>query len=546
MQINRLKPNETPEWIELLEHFNNIKNLDIRDFFNEDPNRVNEFTIETANLFVDFSKNRITQRTIQLLLNLAERMNLQHEIRRMFTGELINETEHRAVLHTALRNSSNQPVEAGGKDVMPEVNKVIDQMERLSEKIVSGEWTGFSGKRIKNIVNIGIGGSDLGPSMAYEALKFYSNRAITVRFISNIDSAHLVEQLQGLKPEETLFIISSKTFTTQETMTNAQSAKRWVLEAFKDDTAIQKHFIAVSTNREMVKQFGIDTSNMLVFWDWVGGRFSLTSAIGFSLMIALGNENFRRLRAGFHEMDTHFRSTPLPENLPVLMGLISVWYNNFFGAQTQAILPYSQYLHQFPAYLQQCDMESNGKSTDRAGNPISYQSAPVIWGASGTNGQHAFYQLLHQGTKLVPCDFIGFINPLNDIGDHHHKLMANFFAQQKALAFGKKDGDLEKEKIPQRLIPYKRFEGNKPSTCIMANKLTPESLGSLIAMYEHKIFVQGVIWNIFSFDQWGVELGKQLAGDILQEISDKKINRQSHDESTRHQIKYYLQHQLKD
>ncbi|MBU3914825.1 glucose-6-phosphate isomerase [bacterium] len=469
-----------------------------------------------------------------------ERRQYEKEIEQMFSGARINRTENRSVLHVALRNCSNIPFLLEGKDVMPDVNEVLEKMDKLSEKISSGEWKGYSGKRIRNIINIGIGGSDLGPVMVYEALKFYSNRELTLRYISNVDATHFAEQLKGLNPEETLFIIASKTFTTQETMTNANSAKNWLLNIAKTDSAVRHHFIALSTNLEKVKEFGIEPENMLGFWDWVGGRYSLTSAIGFSLMIALGSENFHRLRAGFHKMDVHFQKTPLNRNLPVLMGLIGIWYNNFFEAQTQAILPYDQYLHRFPAYLQQCDMESNGKSIDRNGKKVDYQTGPVIWGEPGTNGQHAFYQLIHQGTKLIPCDFIGFAKSLNPIGDHHQILMANFFAQQEALAFGKSRSDLEKENTPSELIPYKLFEGNRPSTCIMAKELTPEVLGSLIALYEHKIFVQGIIWDIFSFDQWGVELGKQLASKILPELKSKEKTQFFHDTSTNRLIKYYL------
>jgi len=541
-----MTPVETPEWAALTEHFQEIKEVHLSDLFAENPNRFEDLSTSAVGLFVDYSKNRITQKTIQQLLALAERMNLESEIDRMFAGERINHTENRAVLHTALRNCSNEPVTIEGEDVMPAINSVIQRMEKISNQINSGDWTGITGKRIKNIINIGIGGSDLGPSMVYEALKYYSNRALTIRFISNIDATHYVEQLRDLNPEESLFIVSSKSFTTQETMTNAESAKKWLLDSVKNKDAIRKHFIAVSTNREQVQQFGIDPNNMLEFWDWVGGRYSLTSAIGISLMIALGKTHFSQLRMGFHRMDKHFQSAPLHENLPVLLALIGIWYNNFFGTQTSAILPYDQYLQRLPAYLQQCDMESNGKGTDRNGHPITYQSGPVIWGEPGTNGQHAFYQLLHQGTKVIPCDFIGFVNPLNNIGDHHPILMSNFFAQQEALAFGKSKNTLIAEETPERLLPFKQFEGNRPSTCIMANKLTPESVGSLIALYEHKIFVQGIIWNIYSFDQWGVELGKQLAANILQEINTGKSSQLTHDGSTNSQIRFYLQNLSED
>ena len=534
-------PVNLPVWRALLEHYQEIKDLHLVDLFTETPDRCKTFSLSAAGLFVDFSKNRITHKTMQLLLALAESMDLKNEIDRMFKAQRINETENRAVLHTALRNCSDNPVMFEGEDIMPAVNTELGRMAQLSEKITEGHWVGYTGKKLRNIVNIGIGGSNLGPLMVYEGLKFYTNRELTIRYISNIDPTHFKEQTLDLNPEETLFIVCSKTFTTQETMTNAESAKNWILNSMCDQQAIEKHFIAVSTARDKVEKFGINPQNMLQFWDWVGGRYSVTSAIGISLMLALGEDNFNRLRAGFHAMDTHFRTTPLDKNLPVLLALVGVWYNNFFGTQTLAILPYDQYLQEFSAYLQQCDMESSGKSIDRQGKEITYQSGPIIWGEPGTNGQHAFYQLLHQGTKLIPCDFIGFVNPLNDLSDHHQKLMANFFAQQEALAFGKSDTALQAENTPRYLIPYKRFGGNRPSTCIMAKKLTPESLGALIALYEHKVFVQGVIWNIFSFDQWGVELGKQLASGILQEIKAGQLNESAHDASTNLQINYYLQ-----
>ncbi len=536
-----MKTSELPEWASLEEHYQEIQSVSLSEFFRNDPDRVEKMTFEDAGLYLDFSKNRVTQKTLELLLKLAEAQELKKEIDNMFSGERINKTENRAVLHVALRNCSNTPFLLEGKDVMPGINEILKKMENLSEKISSGEWKGFSGKKIRNIINIGIGGSDLGPVMVYEGLKHYSNRELTLRYISNIDATHFAEQLKGLNPEETLFIIASKTFTTQETMTNAESARTWLLNAAKTDLAVKHHFVALSTNLEKVKAFGIAPDNMLEFWDWVGGRYSLTSAIGFSLMIVLGIENFHRLRAGFHKMDVHFQKTPFERNLPVLMGLIGIWYNNFFKTQTQAVLPYNQYLHRFSAYLQQCDMESNGKSVDRDGFEVDYQTGSVIWGEPGTNGQHAFYQLIHQGTKLIPCDFIGFAKSLNPIGDHHQKLMANFFAQQEALAFGKSRSDLEREKTPHELIPFKLFEGNRPSTCIMSQKLTPEVLGSLIALYEHKIFVQGIIWNIFSFDQWGVELGKQLATRILPELKEKDETCLAHDLSTNNLIKYWIQ-----
>lgn len=537
---SKMRPTDTPEWKALEEHYGKIKHLHLKKLFADDPERADKFTFKAAGLYVDFSKNRIIQPTLQLLLRLAKNLDMRREIDLLFTGNKINRTENRAVLHTALRNCSNHPVFLEGKDIMPEVNKVILKMETLAKRIKSGKWLGYTGKRIKNIINIGIGGSNLGPAMVYEALKYYSDRELIIEYISNIDATHITEQLKNLNPEETLFIICSKSFATQETMANAETAKNWLLTVLKDKAATKNHFIAVSANQKKVKEFGIEPENMLEFWDWVGGRYSLTSAIGFSLMIALGITNFHKLRAGFHQMDQHFRQTPLEKNLPVILALVGIWNNNFLGSETQAILPYDQYLQIFPAFIQQGDMESNGKNVDRQGLPTDYQTGPIIWGKSGTNGQHAFFQLLHQGTKLIPCDFIGFAKPLNPCGDHHQRLMANFFAQQEALAFGRNRQELEKDYTPKELIPYKLCEGNRPSTCIMAEKLTPESLGSLIALYEHKIFVQGVIWNIFSFDQWGVELGKQLADKILPELKNNAETQLSHDSSTNNLIRYYL------
>lgn len=530
------------KWRALSDHFAEIEKQSIQTLFSNDPDRTDSLIVEDVGLYVDFSKNRLTDKTLSLLIELAQVSGLKNEIDRMFSGQPINVTEGRAVLHTALRNCSSTPVWLAGKNIMPEIDQVLSQMANFAEQIRSGDWKGYTGKRILNIVNLGIGGSDLGPVMVYEALKHYSKRELNLRFVSNIDSAHLVEQLEGLNPEETLFIIASKTFNTQETMTNAQSAKEWLLAALTDPAAVEKHFVALSTNKDKVKRFGIDTRNMFEFWDWVGGRYSLTSAIGLSLMIALGSDNFNRLREGFHKMDQHFRQTDLSRNLPVLLGMVGIWYNNFFGCETQAILPYSQYLHRFPAYLQQCDMESNGKSVDRQGNPVNYQTGPIIWGEPGTNGQHAFFQLIHQGTKLIPCDFIGFTKPLIKVADHHLKLMSNFFAQQEALAFGKNETDLRSEGIDESLIPFRSFKGNHPSTCIMAKELTPEVLGTLIALYEHKIFVQGIIWDIFSFDQWGVELGKQLAANILPELEKGCSVGLTHDASTNKQIQYFQKH----
>lgn len=527
------------EWKALQSHYDSIRDLTLKSLFEIEPDRADLMTMAKCDWFVDYSKNRITRETLKLLIQFAEALDLQGEIHRMFSGERINGTEDRAVLHTALRNCSDHPVLLDGKDVMPEVNNVLARMERFADDLRSGRWRGVTGQKIRNIVNIGIGGSDLGPHMAYEALKSYSDRSLTVRFISNIDATHLVEQLHDLSPEETLFIIASKTFTTQETMTNAESARDWLLDVLEDPDAVRQHFVAISTNREKVKEFGILEENMFEFWDWVGGRYSLTSAIGLPVMIALGKENFRDIREGFHQMDQHFRNSPFPENLPVIMALIGFWYVTFFGAESHAVLPYDQYLAKLPAFLQQTDMESNGKSVDRNGQRVPYHTGPIIWGEPGTNGQHAFFQLIHQGTRLIPCDFIGFVKSLNPLGDHHRKLMANFFAQQEALAFGKDKETLLSENIPEHQIAYREFEGNRPSTCLLAEKLTPKSLGSLLALYEHKVFVQGILWNIYSFDQWGVELGKQLASKILPELKPGYDSDLLHDPSTSNQIRFF-------
>jgi len=538
-----MKPNQLPEWAQISDHFHRIKEKHLRDLFREDPGRAKRMTMEAAGLYLDYSKNRIDSDAIQLFLRLAEAVELKRQIEEMFAGKRINKTENRSVLHVALRNPAHKPYEVDGVNLMPLVHGELKKMKTLANRILSGEWRGYTGKRIRNVINIGIGGSDLGPMMVYEALRSYANRELKVRFVSNIDSSHLIEQLRDLDPSETLFLIASKTFTTQETMTNAVSAKDWLLRDLKDRSATEQHFIAISTNRKKVTEFGINPENMLEFWDWVGGRYSLTSAIGFSLMLGLGIDHFDRLLSGFHEMDDHFRSAPLHQNMPVILGLLGIWYNNFFGAQTHAILPYDQYLSRFPAYLQQADMESNGKGVDREGNPVSYQTGPIVWGEPGTNGQHAFYQLLHQGTKLVPCDFIGFAKPVNPLGGHHQILMSNFIAQQEALAFGKLREEVAAEGVPEALLPYRTFAGNRPSNCIMAEKLTPEILGSLIALYEHKIFVQGSIWNIYSFDQWGVELGKQLAQNILPILSGTEKSDGRHDESTNKLIDFVLKHQ---
>lgn len=527
------------EWKKLENHFRQVKHVTIRELFKQDPARGDTFRIIADGLYVDYSKHRISQETLTLLLDLAYASGLPDAISDMFSGERINRTEDRPVLHVALRNLSNRPIRVDGEDVMPQVNRVLGKMADFSERVRTGRWKGFTGARITHIVNIGIGGSDLGPVMAYEALKAYSDRQLTVDFVSNIDGTHIAECLRDKTPEETLFIVASKTFTTQETMTNAHTARQWLVDGLKDDDAVARHFVALSTNRKAVMDFGISSDNMFEFWDWVGGRYSLCSAIGLSLMIAIGPDNFHRLRSGCHAMDNHFLNARLEENIPVILGLLGVWYNNFFGAQSHAILPYDQYLLRFPSYFQQGDMESNGKSVDREGKPIDYQTGPVIWGEPGTNGQHAFYQLIHQGTKLIPCDFIGFAKSLNPSGDHHAKLMSNFFAQTEALAFGKTKEDVAREEADDFLIPFKTFEGNRPTTSILAEKLTPEVLGKLIAIYEHKIFVQGVIWNIFSFDQWGVQLGKVLANKILPELDSERDVELQHDSSTNNLIRYF-------
>ncbi len=530
--------NRKTEWTDLKKHFEEIKNVHLRDLFQKDSKRAEKLSIEDCELLLDYSKNRITEETQRYLIALAESIDLRTAIEQMFMGEKINVTEHRAVLHTALRNRSNEPVLVDGKDVMPEVRSVLERMANFSWRIRNNQWFGHTGKPICNVVNIGIGGSDLGPVMACEALRFYSDRQLTVRFVSNVDGTHIAETLRDLNPAETLFIVASKTFTTQETMTNAHTARSWLLSALGDESAVAKHFVALSTNRKGVAEFGIDAAeNMFEFWDWVGGRYSLTSAIGLSVMIAIGPENFLRLLDGFHAMDRHFRTAPFERNMPVVLGLLGIWYNNFFEAESHAILPYDQYLSRFAAYFQQGDMESNGKSTALDGSPVEWQTGPIIWGEPGTNGQHAFYQLLHQGTKLVPADFIGFARTLNPLGDHHAKLMANFFAQTEALAFGKTKEEVEAEKVQPELVPHKVFEGNRPTNSILAEILTPETLGKLIALYEHKIFVQGVIWQINSFDQWGVELGKVLAKRILPELeSETDLD---HDSSTNQLIGWY-------
>ncbi len=537
MQSKRLT--ERNEWKALLDHFQLVKDLHLRDLFRDDPTRGKSFRIDTGDIYFDYSKNRITSETMDLLFDLAKACRLREEIEKMFRGEKINRTEERAVLHTALRNLKGDPVVVDGEDVMPGVFSVLERMKELSGRIRKGLWKGYSGKAVKNIINIGIGGSDLGPVMVTEALKFYSQRELRLFFVSNVDDTHIAEVLKSCEPDETLFIIASKTFTTQETMTNAETARVWIREKFNDEKAIALHFIALSTNSAAVTAFGIHRENMFEFWDWVGGRYSLTSAIGLAVMISIGYDNFMDMLRGFNVMDIHFREKPFEENIPVIMGLLGVWYNNFFGAETCVILPYEQYLHRFPAYFQQGDMESNGKSVDREGRETNYQTGPIIWGEPGTNGQHAFYQLIHQGTKLIPADFIGFGKSLNSTGDHHHKLIANFLAQTEALAMGKTEDEVRQEGVEEDLVPYKVFRGNRPTNSIMAEKLTPNILGQLIAMYEHKIFVQGIIWNIYSFDQWGVELGKVLAKKILPELKEGSEPGDSHDSSTNELIKYY-------
>lgn len=537
IQSNRLT--ELNEWKALNNHYNKIKDLHMRELFREDPSRGKNFSIDTGDIYFDYSKNRITSETKKLFINLANACNLREEIEKMFTGEKINITENRAVLHTALRNVNGDPVIVDNEDVMPGIFSVLNRMKELSTRVRNGSWKGFSGKAVKNIVNIGIGGSDLGPVMVTEALKYYSKRRLKFHFVSNVDDTHITEVLRECEPEETLFIIASKTFTTQETMTNAETARKWVMEKFNDENAIAYHFIALSTNSDAVSAFGIHTENMFEFWDWVGGRYSLSSAIGMPVMISIGYDHYMDMLRGFNTMDIHFRERPFEENIPVIMGLLGIWYNNFFGAETHAILPYEQYLHRFPAYFQQGDMESNGKSVDRDGRETAYQTGPIIWGEPGTNGQHAFYQLIHQGTKLVPADFIAFGKSLNSTGDHHKKLIANFLAQTEALAFGKSEKEVRDEGIKDDLVPYKVFHGNRPTNSIMAEKLTPHILGQLISLYEHKIFVQGVIWNIYSFDQWGVELGKVLAQSILPELGPESGPCEYHDSSTNELIKYY-------
>jgi len=541
-----INPTETTAWNSLTQHYQEMKEVQMKDLFAAEPDRFKKFSLQFEDILLDFSKNRITQNTVDHLLHLAEECKLKEAIAAMFGGEPINKTEGRAVLHVALRNRPDQPIDVDGQDVMPEVKEVLNRMKTFSDQLIAGDWKGYTGKSISDIVNIGIGGSDLGPVMVTEALKHYQVSHIHAHFVSNVDGTHISETLASLNPETTLFIIASKTFTTQETMTNAETAKQWFLKTAGDQEAVKKHFIALSTNQEKVEGFGIDANNMFGFWDWVGGRYSLCSAIGMPIACTIGFDKFEELLQGANAMDEHFRTQPFDKNVPVVLALIGIWYNNFFGAESEVILPYDQYMHRFAAYFQQGNMESNGKYVDRNGHKVDYQTGPIIWGEPGTNGQHAFYQLIHQGTKLIPSDFLAPALSHNPVGDHHEKLLANFFAQPEALMNGKSleevREELQKQGMDQdkieELAPYKVFEGNRPTNSILFKKLTPRVLGQLIAMYEHKIFVQGVIWNIFSFDQWGVELGKQLAKSILPELEgDSQVG--SHDASTNSLINAY-------
>jgi glucose-6-phosphate isomerase len=527
-------------WNTLASHYKTVSKLHLRQLFADDPTRGERMAVEAAGLFLDYSKNRVTDGTLKLLLQLVEESGLRARIDAMYHGAKINLTEKRAVLHVALRAPKGASILVDGKNVVPDVHAVLDKMADFSDRVRSGAWKGHTGKRIRNIVNIGIGGSDLGPVMAYEALKHYTDRTLTCRFVSNIDGTDFAEAVHDLDPSETLFIVSSKTFTTLETMTNARTAREWSLSGLGgDQTSVAKHFVAVSTNAAEVSKFGIDTANMFEFWDWVGGRYSMDSAIGLSTVVAIGPDHFRAMLDGFHEMDEHFRTAPFAINLPVLMGLLAVWYNDFFGAQTVAVLPYEQYLKRFPAYLQQLTMESNGKHVTVDGQPVGRDTSPIYWGEPGTNGQHSFYQLIHQGTRLIPCDFIAFAQPLNQIGRHHDMLLANVFAQAEALAFGKTPEQVKAEGTPDWLVPHRVFEGNRPSNTILAERLTPETLGKLVALYEHSVFTQGVLWNIDSFDQWGVELGKVLAQRIIPELEAGAEPRLEHDSSTNNLIRRY-------
>jgi len=531
---------ERAEWKALQQHYEETRSIHLRDYFAGDRQRGEKMSLEACDLCVDYSKNRINDETVKLLVKLGNAVKLRKQIEDMFAGKKINITENRAVLHIALRAPKNARIEVDGKNVVPEVQHVLEKMRSFSTRVRSGEWKGFTGKRIRNVINVGIGGSDLGPAMAYQALRSFSHKEIECRFVSNIDATALVEAVRNCNPEETLFIICSKTFTTLETLTNARSARSWLVDALGDEAAVSRHFVAVSTNESEVEKFGIDKDNMFEFWDWVGGRYSYDAAIGLALMIAIGADRFDEMLAGFRSMDEHFLTAPFERNVPVLLGLIGIWYNNFYGAQTHAVLPYNEYLSRLPAYLQQLDMESNGKSVDRNGNRIDdYQTGPVIWGEPGTNGQHAFYQLIHQGTKLIPCDFIGFVEPNNPLGNHHNLLMSNYFAQTEALAFGKTRQEVEAEGGPEFQVPHRVMQGNHPTNSILARKLTPKVLGQLIALYEHKVFTQGAIWNINSFDQWGVELGKVLAKRIVPELDAEQAPQLKHDSSTNALIRRY-------
>jgi glucose-6-phosphate isomerase len=530
---------ETEAWRALEEHADEIRRTHLRELFAADATRGERLSVEAEGIYLDYSKNRITDETLKLLIALAEERGVAERRDAMFAGEKINVTENRAVLHVALRAPADERIEVDGENVVPMVHEVLDRMSDFADRIRSGDWKGYTGARIRNVVNIGIGGSDLGPVMAYEALRYYTQRELTFRFVSNVDGTDITEATRDLDPEETLFIVSSKTFTTLETLRNATSAREWLLAKLGDDAAVAKHFVAVSTNADEVTKFGIDTENMFGFWDWVGGRYSLDSAIGLSTMIAVGPENFRKVLAGFHAMDEHFRNTPFEQNLPVLLGLLTVWYTDFFDAQTIAILPYDQYLNRFPAYLQQLTMESNGKSVTLDGSRVDYETSPIYWGEPGTNGQHSFYQLIHQGTRIIPADFIGFNQSLNPIANHHDLLMANVFAQTEALAFGKTPDQVRDEGTADWLVPHRVFEGNRPSNTLLADRLDPETLGKLVALYEHNVFVQGVIWNVNSFDQWGVELGKVLATRIARELEAEGDAELAHDSSTNTLIQRY-------
>jgi glucose-6-phosphate isomerase len=531
---------EQPAWKSLKQHSQEIAKTNLRQLFDKDPERGTRYTADAVGIFLDYSKNRITEETLKLLVQLANERGLKERIAAMFRGDKINITENRAVLHVALRAPKGESIKVDGEDVVPGVHAVLEKMSAFSDKVRSGAWKGHTGKRIRNIVNIGIGGSDLGPVMAYEALKYYSQRDLNFRFVSNVDGTDFVEAVRDFNADETLFLVASKTFTTLETMTNAHAARAWALKGLGgDESAIAKHFVAISTNEKEVKKFGIDTANMFGFWDWVGGRYSMDSAIGLSTMLAIGPDNFRAMLSGFHQMDEHFRTAPFEENLPVLMGLLTVWYTDFFDAQTQAVLPYEQYLKRFPAYLQQLTMESNGKHVTLDGKRVETETGPVYWGEPGTNGQHSFYQLIHQGTRLIPCDFIGFLKTLNPLGDQHAMLLANVFAQAEALAFGKTAEQVKAEGTAGWLVPHRVFEGNRPSNVILADHLTPELLGKLVALYEHSVFTQGTIWNIDSFDQWGVELGKVLAQKIIGELASPTEPKLAHDSSTTNLIRKF-------